>query len=264
MFKIEDYNHHSACVWIRKLFNRPNKYISNHAVGNARSNLFHFDFQCLLWFTQHQTGDCSEWNEWTNYSMVMVGWTLIDRMQNGVTGIAMQTPESETAAIPGSSVDREWTYGLCGCFSDWRLCITTFVAPCVTTARNAEYLGEPFCRACVLSTLCFPYGLLVRYHLRLQEHIQGSMTRDMATHLLLPCCALVQESREISEARREESDLAHKAKQLIAPSYDVLDDIARAWHTLTLDGIAAFIFVCSSYALHHINSSVREAHMKPP
>ena len=96
--------------------------------------------------------------------------------------------------------DQEWTHDLFNCFDDPRLCIFTFLVPCYTMGRNAEY--EDFGESCCLVGLayckcCVAIGPLMRWRIRELKNIKGSMMRDILTTWCCSCCALIQESREL-------------------------------------------------------------------
>ena len=42
----------------------------------------------------------------------------------------------------------QWQYQRFGCFDDIRLCLFTFVAPCITFGKNAEASGAGPCMTC--------------------------------------------------------------------------------------------------------------------
>ena len=63
--------------------------------------------------------------------------------------------------------------------------------------KNAEGVGEE----CLLHGLLFMFGLnfgpVVRWRLRQERGIAGSMLMDVLVYMLCPCCALAQEAQEI-------------------------------------------------------------------
>ena len=118
--------------------------------------------------------------------------------------IGVQVISSPSICI-GSAVNMsgQFTYGLCDCFGDWRICCIAFWVPCLQVGQNAAYFGEDKTAACWLN-FCFncPYEMLVRHRLRLLRGIPGSMTTDMALTFLCGLCVLVQDAREIDEAKK--------------------------------------------------------------
>jgi len=106
-----------------------------------------------------------------------------------------------------------WRYPICDCFSDPRLCILSFLCPCVQLGRNATYFGEP-CFV-VASCFCLPYGPIIRHKLRSLRDIRGTMSTDILSYMFLPCCAVLQEAREISIIRNGQAHKRKAAKSLI-------------------------------------------------
>ena len=98
----------------------------------------------------------------------------------------------------------DWQYGVLGCFGDWRLCLMTFVAPCYTVGKNAEHFGEDCLLVGLLSCLGLNPGPIMRWRLREERRIAGSMILDTLVYFVLPCCAMVQEAREIGWALPQE------------------------------------------------------------
>ena len=92
----------------------------------------------------------------------------------------------------------EFKTGLFGCFSDPKLCILTFCLPCYTIGKNAE---TAFGEECLLIGLLMCAGIstgpILRWRLREKEGLQGSMITDVLIHMFLPCCALIQEAKQV-------------------------------------------------------------------
>ena len=92
---------------------------------------------------------------------------------------------------------KDWKFGLFGCFADRKLCIMTFLAPCYAVGKNSQAVGDD----CLIHGLLYALGLnfspVIRWRLRQQHGIAGSMLLDVLIHAVCPCCALVQEAREI-------------------------------------------------------------------
>lgn len=93
-------------------------------------------------------------------------------------------------------MSNQFQYGICQCCSEAPLCLLTCVVPCYTAGRNAEHFGED-CLMTGLLSLCLPLTAVLRWRLREQKNLEGSMIQDGVYHAFLPCCALVQEAREI-------------------------------------------------------------------
>ena len=92
-----------------------------------------------------------------------------------------------------------WQTELFGCFQDVRICIFTFLCPCYTIGRNAAYFGEDGVVIGVLYALGLGLGLgpVLRWRIREERDIVGSMIYDVLLHTFLPCCALIQENKEL-------------------------------------------------------------------
>jgi len=99
-----------------------------------------------------------------------------------------------------------WKYGLFGCFGDHKLCLLTFICPCYTMGKNAEGVGENCLLHGLLSLLGLNFGPIVRWRLRQEKSIAGSMLLDVLVYALCPCCALIQEARQIGWVLPEELD----------------------------------------------------------
>src|SRR6218665_3021596 len=99
-------------------------------------------------------------------------------------------PEEETTDY--------WSFDLFGCLSDWRLCCATFIVPCYTVGRNAAYFYDDgaFIGALYCLGMC-ALGPVIRWRIRQHRRLHGTMLTDVAVHLLCPCCALIQENREL-------------------------------------------------------------------
>jgi len=65
-------------------------------------------------------------------------------------------------------------------------------------ALSSGARGE-VCYACVRSTvvLCGQIGPVLRWRIRQHRRLHGSMLTDVAVHCGCPCCALIQENREL-------------------------------------------------------------------
>lgn len=92
---------------------------------------------------------------------------------------------------------REWANSLFGCFGDSKLCLLTFCVPCYTIGKNAEGLGEDCLMHGLLAAVGCNFGPILRWRIRQEKGIKGSMMMDALTWGVLPCCALVQEAREL-------------------------------------------------------------------
>lgn len=107
-------------------------------------------------------------------------------------------PASEKPQGKKSGDEEPWTYDLLGCFSDWRLCVATFVCPCYTLAKNASFLGDD---GMVVALLCvmgfFAFPPVTRWRVRKLKNIKGSMVSDVVLGMMCTCCTLIQENKEL-------------------------------------------------------------------
>ena len=95
---------------------------------------------------------------------------------------------------------KDWQFPIFGCFGDFKICIISFLCPCYAIGKNAEALGEDCLLTGLLSCLGFPFPLVIRWRLRQQKGIKGSMLMDHLMWMFCGCCALAQESREVGWA----------------------------------------------------------------
>ncbi|XP_033739644.1 placenta-specific gene 8 protein-like [Pecten maximus] len=88
---------------------------------------------------------------------------------------------------------RDWSSGLCGCFSDCGSCLMTCLClPCME-CRNASRLGE----FCCLPYCCPGATIAMRARLRTLGGIQGSICKDVCALACCPMCSVCQMSREL-------------------------------------------------------------------
>ena len=104
-----------------------------------------------------------------------------------------------------------WTFGLCGCFGNCFICITTYLVPCYSVGRLAEDLGNSCCLYCVGSMIPI-VNLIIRISqrgkVRNLRKISGGCFGDFLCVFFCPFCTLTQERQEMqliseSEIRRE-------------------------------------------------------------
>lgn len=104
----------------------------------------------------------------------------------------------------------QWNNGLCGCFDDFGLCAITFFLPCITAGKNAEKNGQN-CLLCGALSICGCIGFFTRTHIRgltrEQKGLEGSMFMDFILSTCCPCCALIQESKELDGYIPGENDV---------------------------------------------------------
>jgi len=100
----------------------------------------------------------------------------------------------------------DWKFGLFGCFADLKLCLLTYICPCYTMGKNAEGVGENCLLHGLLTMFGLNFGPVIRWRLRKDRSIAGSMLMDVLVYTLCPCCALVQEARELGWSLPEQLD----------------------------------------------------------
>jgi len=98
----------------------------------------------------------------------------------------------------------EWKHGLFRCLQDKRLCILTYCVPCYVVGKNAEALGEECLLHGLLACIGLNFSPVIRWRTRQERNIKGSMLMDALTHGVLPCCALIQDARELNWTMPEE------------------------------------------------------------
>ena len=110
-----------------------------------------------------------------------------------------QVPASSSNDRKDVQGEEVWTYDIFNCSSDWKLCMATFCCPCYTIGLNAEHFNEdcPTIGGLYLLGCGLGFGPVLRWRLRQSKNIRGSMLSDVLAHFLCPCCALIQESKEI-------------------------------------------------------------------
>ena len=94
----------------------------------------------------------------------------------------------------------EWHYHFCGCLGRPGMSVQTLIIPCYTAATNGEDTGGSFwlnCVACLVPGVGQVAGANVRRRVRERYRINGSYATDLLAHCLAPCCALVQEKRQM-------------------------------------------------------------------
>ena len=93
--------------------------------------------------------------------------------------------------------DEEWQNKLCGCFSDCKICILSFLLPCYIEGKNAEYFGESCTKICLLSAIGCSFRPVLRWRTRVHVGVAGTMVKDLMYALFCPPCTLAQEAKEL-------------------------------------------------------------------
>ncbi|XP_055872378.1 placenta-specific gene 8 protein-like [Biomphalaria glabrata] len=104
-------------------------------------------------------------------------------------------------ASSGQPVQRDWSSGLCDCFTDMGSCCLAWCCPCCLQCGLAQDMGESCCEAC-LYNWCNPGALFgMRVYIRAKENIRGSLCNDFnltgGCCSCCYCCALAQLAREV-------------------------------------------------------------------
>jgi len=63
--------------------------------------------------------------------------------------------------------------------------------------KNAQGIGEDCLLIGLLYALGLNFGPIVRWRLRQERNLEGSMLTDVLLHMILPCCSLIQEAKEV-------------------------------------------------------------------
>ncbi|CAG8437323.1 18022_t:CDS:2 [Acaulospora morrowiae] len=122
------------------------------------------------------------------------------QMQGGQTVIVQES-------VTYGAQPRGWKFGLFDCFADVGLSLKTWCCPCITYGETkSKVANDPgSCTThalifCVVASFVGPcvMGFLGRGEIRARYNIVGSAGEDFLTHWCCGCCALVQESREVS------------------------------------------------------------------
>ncbi|GMH15772.1 hypothetical protein Nepgr_017613 [Nepenthes gracilis] len=108
----------------------------------------------------------------------------------------------------------QWSTGLCACFDDLPICLTTYICPCITFGRNAEIIdkgassccgsgvlyGLLCCLTAVTGGICYCnwlYSCTYRSKIKQQYGIPAGCCEDCCVHFCCEFCAVCQESREL-------------------------------------------------------------------
>ncbi|GBC02786.1 hypothetical protein RclHR1_04820004 [Rhizophagus clarus] len=132
---------------------------------------------------------------------------------NGYYAMEMTTQnvtKEQVGSKPSKNTPKEWNFGLFDCFADLGLCLKTTFCPCITYGENRGRLnGNPNPDTCSQDAFiycCVQYcfgascilGAMHRNEIRAKYNIEGNGICDFCTHFCFGCCALIQESREIT------------------------------------------------------------------
>ncbi len=91
-----------------------------------------------------------------------------------------------------------WSHGYFGCLDDFRLCVCTFFFPCFTIGMNAAFFGDDACTTgCAYGLGCVALGPVLRWRIRMKDNLAGNMVTDVLFHTCCPCCALMQDNKQL-------------------------------------------------------------------
>ena len=110
------------------------------------------------------------------------------------TVIIQQPVQQRSLWVANVRGHRDWTSGVCDCFSDISGCC--FVCCCYPCAicQLASRTGECLCTPCCVPSI----EINLRTRIRTLGGIQGSMCDDCLIVSCCPMCAACQESRELT------------------------------------------------------------------
>lgn len=94
----------------------------------------------------------------------------------------------------------QWSHGVCSCFDDIMLCLTSYVAPCYVFGKNAEAVGDD-CLMCGVASFVplanIWFGAQTRGKIRAQKGIEGGLVNDILMTCCCPLCSIVQNGQEM-------------------------------------------------------------------
>ena len=131
-------------------------------------------------------------------------------------------------AVPyHAGVPREWSTGICDCFSDCETCCITYFIPSITYGRNKERIEGvgnfmPDCCAFFwFHAFCFCFVSCLSYQsrtsIRQAYNLKAEPCDDCCTHFWCLACALCQEARELKLRGATQANPALSHVQTVAP-----------------------------------------------
>ncbi len=112
-------------------------------------------------------------------------------------------------AADSKNEQEPWQNDTFSCFDDYGLCVLTFCLPCYTIGQNADALGEDGLTVGLLYGIgCLAVGPVLRWRIRQKQNLMGNMIADVLLHALCPCCALIQENKQLYEKTGEKKPLS--------------------------------------------------------
>lgn len=116
--------------------------------------------------------------------------------------VVIHNPALMGADIPYLDGKEEWQTDLMGCCKDPKSCIITCLFPCLQYANNQTAIDESawldhFCAYCILSGLPGYIHYSRRQLFKKKYNLKNFYINDYVTTCFFPCCAIIQEAREI-------------------------------------------------------------------
>ncbi|XP_063724964.1 uncharacterized protein LOC134852990 [Symsagittifera roscoffensis] len=103
-------------------------------------------------------------------------------------------------AVTGA-LNKDWENGLCSCFGDFKVCIITMLLPCYTAGKIGDKVPGLSCITAGLLFLIPVVNLIIAFKLRsgikTVKMINEGMVATCIYSICCPCCALIQEAREL-------------------------------------------------------------------
>lgn len=125
---------------------------------------------------------------------------LLDGHMRDISMLPISQPPPQAAhhAIQASS----FKSGICGCFSDMRVCLMGCACPCLLYGDNYHRIhGQGSCGSCLIYGFCpclaFIFAGENRTHLRVKYNLHEEPMSDCCLHCWCSSCALCQEAREM-------------------------------------------------------------------
>ncbi|XP_078689263.1 uncharacterized protein LOC144920781 [Branchiostoma floridae x Branchiostoma belcheri] len=106
------------------------------------------------------------------------------------------TPDN-AIALSGMS---GWKHHMLSCFDNFGICALTFCCPCYVAGKNAQAVGEN-CLFYGALTCLEPAGAYSRAYVRAKvqekEGLPADFVSNFLIHLTNPCCAMIQEYKQL-------------------------------------------------------------------
>ena len=121
----------------------------------------------------------------------------------------LKMSQQVTVVVQQPNQNNEWSFGLFGCFEDCGECLLACCVPCIPFGFNARD-SDVCCQGCCgvfcgcLFFLCCPFWsyiawcCCIRPNIRRKHGIPTNCCMDCLAVTFCPCCALVQERRQLA------------------------------------------------------------------